>query len=69
MQITCDGVIYIQVVDPVNASYNVEDYVAAISNLAQTTMRSEIGKLTLDQTLSHREQLNNAIIEAIKPVA
>ena len=55
VQITCDGVIYIQVVDPVKASYNVEDYVAAISNLAQTTMRSEIGKLTLDESLTNRE--------------
>ena len=69
MQITCDGVIYIQVVDPIKASYNVEDYVAAISNLAQTTMRSEIGKLSLDQTLTSRDELNAAIIEAIKPVS
>ena len=69
VQITCDGVIYIQVVDPVKASYNVEDYASAVSNLAQTTMRSEIGKLTLDQTLSNREHLNIKIIESIKPVA
>ena len=69
VQITCDGVIYIQVVDPVKASYNVEDYASAISNLAQTTMRSEIGKLTLDQTLSNREHLNHKIIESITPVA
>ena len=69
VQITCDGVIYIQVVDPVKASYNVEDYASAVSNLAQTTMRSEIGKLTLDETLSNREHLNTKIIESIKPVA
>ena len=69
VQITCDGVIYIQVIDPIKASYNVEDYVAAISNLAQTTMRSEIGKLTLDQTLTSRDELNEAIINAIKPVS
>ena len=42
---------------------------AAISNLAQTTMRSEIGKLTLDQTLTSRDELNEAIINAIKPVS
>ena len=55
--------------DPVRASYNVEDYSAAISNLAQTTMRSEIGKMSLDETLSNRERLNDKIIESIRPVA
>ena len=69
VQITCDGVIYIQVMDAVRASYNVEDYSAAISNLAQTTMRSEIGKMSLDETLSNRERLNDKIIESIRPVA
>ena len=69
VQITCDGVIYIQVIDAVRASYNVEDYSAAISNLAQTTMRSEIGKMSLDETLSNRERLNDKIIESIRPVA
>ncbi len=43
-----DGVLYIQIVDPEKASYGVENYETAISNLAQTTMRSEIGRLTLD---------------------
>ena len=45
-----DGVLYLQIVDPYKASYNVENINVAISNLAQTTMRSEIGKLTLDKT-------------------
>ena len=44
-----DGVLYIEIVDPEKASYNVEQIYQAIMNLAQTTMRSEIGKLTLDK--------------------
>jgi regulator of protease activity HflC (stomatin/prohibitin superfamily) len=47
----------------------VEDYRSAIINLAQTTMRSEIGKLTLDKTFVERETLNSRIIEQIKPEA
>ena len=60
-----DGVLYIEVVDPVKAQYNVEDIYQAISNLAQTTMRSEIGKLTLDKTFEERDTLNHNIIKAI----
>ena len=61
-----DGVLYIQIDDPVKASYGVENIYAAITNLAQTTMRSEIGKLTLDKTFEEREQLNKNIIGAIE---
>lgn len=60
-----DGVLYIQIEDPQKASYGVENIYAAITNLAQTTMRSEIGKLTLDKTFEERETLNNNIIKAI----
>jgi regulator of protease activity HflC (stomatin/prohibitin superfamily) len=60
-----DGVLYIQIVDPKQASYNVENIYQAITNLAQTTMRSEIGKLTLDKTFEERDTLNNNIIKAI----
>jgi len=60
-----DGVLYIQIEDPYKASYGVEDIYAAITNLAQTTMRSEIGKLTLDKTFEEREHLNTNIIKAI----
>ena len=60
-----DGVLYIEVVDPEKASYNVEDFVFAITNLAQTTMRSEIGKITLDKTFTERERLNAEIIKSI----
>ncbi|CDW77187.1 band 7 family protein [Stylonychia lemnae] len=60
-----DGVLYIEIVDPQKASYNVENIYSAITNLAQTTMRSEIGKLTLDKTFEERETLNQNIIKSI----
>jgi regulator of protease activity HflC (stomatin/prohibitin superfamily) len=60
-----DGILYIQIEDPYQASYNVENIYSAITNLAQTTMRSEIGKLTLDKTFEERETLNEKIITAI----
>ena len=60
-----DGVLYIKVEDPYKASYGVETIDSAITNLAQTTMRSEIGKLTLDKTFEEREKLNANIVEAI----
>lgn len=60
-----DGVLYVQVVDPYSASYGVENALFAISQLAQTTMRSELGKITLDKTFEERESLNGKIVEAI----
>eukprot|EP00347_Sterkiella_histriomuscorum_P008323 403345529 len=60
-----DGVLYIEIVDPQKASYNVENIYSAITNLAQTTMRSEIGKLTLDKTFEERDTLNQNIIKSI----
>lgn len=53
-----DGVLFVEVVDPHAASYQVEDFQSAITNLAQTTMRSEIGKLTLDKMFVERSTLN-----------
>ena len=61
-----DGVLYIQVVDPEKASYNVESYKDAVTNLAQTTMRSEIGKRSLDSLFEERETLNERIVSAIE---
>lgn len=61
-----DGCLYIQVDDPYKAAYNVEDYEAAIVNLAQTTMRSEIGKLRLDETFVEREALNVKIVGGVQ---
>jgi len=63
--INMDGVLYYRVVNPFKACYGVEDADYAITQLAQTTMRSEIGKLTLDKTLAERNQLNTQIVEAI----
>lgn len=60
-----DGVLYLQVIDPVKASYGIDDYLFASSQLAQTTMRSEIGKLELDRTFEEREKINSAIIQAV----
>ena len=60
--LSIDGVLYIKVVDPYSASYGIEDYIYAVSQLAQTTMRSEIGKLTLDKIFQEREALNQQIV-------
>ncbi|KAL5005192.1 hypothetical protein ScPMuIL_018648 [Solemya velum] len=60
-----DGVLYLRVIDPYKASYGVEDPEFAITQLAQTTMRSEIGKIQLDTVFRERELLNVAIVDAI----
>lgn len=64
-----DGVLYLRILDPVAASYGVNDPYYAISQLAQTTMRSEIGKITLDRTFEERETLNHNIVHAINEAA
>ncbi|ESN98307.1 hypothetical protein HELRODRAFT_113932 [Helobdella robusta] len=64
-----DGVLYLRVVDPYKASYGVEDAEYAITQLAQTTMRSEIGKIHLDTLFRERELLNVAIVDAINKAA
>ncbi|KAK6457284.1 uncharacterized protein RJT20DRAFT_38707 [Scheffersomyces xylosifermentans] len=64
-----DGILYIKVIDPYKASYGVEDFKFAISQLAQTTMRSEIGSLTLDAVLKERQMLNNNINQVINEAA
>lgn len=63
--IVIDGVLYVRIVDPYAASYGVEDPLYAVSQLAQTTMRSELGKITLDKTFEERESLNQNIVESI----
>ena len=60
-----DGVLYLQVVDPVKASYGIENFLFASTQLSQTTMRSEIGKLELDRTFEEREAINHSIIAAV----
>ncbi len=63
--LTVDGVLYLKVIDPYKASYGIEDYVFGVTQLAQTTMRSEIGKIDLDKTFEERDTLNVAIVNAI----
>lgn len=65
VQIDVDGLVYIQVMDGAKASYGIEDYRRACINLAQTTMRSEIGKLKLSETFSERDKLNETIVREI----
>ncbi|WP_076415621.1 slipin family protein [Shewanella sp. UCD-KL12] len=64
-QLEVDGLVYLKVMDGKLASYGIEDYRLAAVNLAQTTMRSEIGKLTLSQTFSERDSLNESIVREI----
>jgi len=67
--LTVDGVLYLKVLDPYKASYGVENYAFAVTQLAQTTMRSEIGKMDLDKTFEERDTLNVAIVNAINEAA
>lgn len=67
--LTVDGVLYLKVIEPSKASYGVEDYTYAVTQLAQTTMRSEIGKLDLDRTFEERDTLNVAIVNSINMAA
>jgi regulator of protease activity HflC (stomatin/prohibitin superfamily) len=64
-----DGVLYVKIIDPIAASYGVDNPYYAITQLAQTTMRSEIGKLKLDKTFEERETLNHAIVTSINHAA
>ncbi|MBL7664420.1 MAG: paraslipin [Bacteriovoracaceae bacterium] len=65
IQIEVDGLVYLKVNDPQKASYGIGNYRLAAINLAQTTMRSEVGKLRLSQTFSERESLNEKIVKEI----
>lgn len=69
VQVQVDGVIFLQVVDPKTASYGVVNYVFAVTQLAQTTMRSEIGKIVLDRTFEERTTINRAVVNAIDEAA
>ncbi|QSX37649.1 SPFH domain-containing protein [Shewanella sedimentimangrovi] len=64
-QLEVDGLVYLKVMDGKLASYGIENYRMAAVNLAQTTMRSEIGKLTLSETFSERDRLNESIVREI----
>jgi regulator of protease activity HflC (stomatin/prohibitin superfamily) len=64
-QLAVDGLIYFQVTDPRLASYGTSDYVSAIVQLAQTTLRSEVGKMELDQSLQSRDVINRQIVAVL----
>jgi regulator of protease activity HflC (stomatin/prohibitin superfamily) len=64
-QLSVDGIIYYQVTDPRLASYGSSDYITAITQLAQTTLRSEIGKMELDRTFESRDEINRQIVAVL----
>ncbi len=68
-QLAVDGVLYFQVTDPQRASYGSSNYIVAITQLAQTTLRSVIGKLELDKTFEEREFINHSVVSAIDEAA
>jgi regulator of protease activity HflC (stomatin/prohibitin superfamily) len=64
-QLGVDGIIYYQVTDPKLASYGSSNYVAAVTQLAQTTLRSEIGKMELDKTFESRDEINRQVVSVL----
>ena len=65
VQVGVDGVLYMQVLDPARASYGIGNYMFAISQLAQTTLRSEIGKIALDRTFEERGTINSNVVSEL----
>ena len=68
-QLTVDGILYFQVTDPMRASYGSSNYIVAITQLAQTTLRSVIGKMELDRTFEERTSINTAVVHALDEAA
>jgi regulator of protease activity HflC (stomatin/prohibitin superfamily) len=68
-QLTVDGILYFQVTDPMRASYGSSDYIIAITQLAQTTLRSVIGRMELDKTFEERDQINGAVVVSLDEAA
>src|SRR5471030_1931528 len=64
-QLQVDGILYFQITDPMRASYGSSNYISAITQLAQTTLRSVIGRMELDKTFEERDHINTAIVNAI----
>ena len=62
VQVGVDGVLYLKVLNPERASYGISDYLFAISQLAQTTLRSEVGKIDLDRTFEERTNINTSVV-------
>jgi len=68
-QLQVDGILYFQVTDPMRASYGSSDYLTAITQLAQTTLRSVIGKMELDRTFEERDLINASVVNALDEAA
>lgn len=68
-QLTVDGVLFFQVTDPQRASYGTSNYVIAITQLAQTTLRSVVGRMELDKTFEERDLINRSVVSAIDEAA
>jgi regulator of protease activity HflC (stomatin/prohibitin superfamily) len=68
-QLQVDGILYYQVTDPMRASYGSSNYITAITQLAQTTLRSVIGKMELDKTFEERDHINAGIVSALDEAA
>lgn len=68
-QLSVDGILYFQVTDPKLASYGTSNYIIAVTQLAQTTLRSVIGKMVLDETFEERDLINNQVVSAIDEAA
>lgn len=68
-QLTVDGILYFQVTDPMRASYGSSNYITAVTQLAQTSLRSVIGKLELDKTFEERDIINAQVVAAIDEAA
>ena len=65
VQVGVDGVLYLKVLNPERASYGITDYMFAISQLAQTTLRSEVGKIDLDKTFEERTNINTSVVSEL----
>src|SRR4029450_8413584 len=65
VQVAVDGILYLKVMDPERASYGISNYTFAITQLAQTTLRSEIGKIDLDRTFEERTYVNTQVVTEV----
>src|SRR6476619_4333719 len=65
VQVGVDGVLYMKVLDPERASYGIQNFVFAITQLAQTTLRSEVGKIELDRTFEERTNINISVVSEL----
>ncbi|MCE2680213.1 MAG: SPFH/Band 7/PHB domain protein [Burkholderiales bacterium] len=68
-QLQIDGILYFQVTDPMRASYGSSNYIIAVTQLAQTTLRSVVGRLELDRTFEERDYINSSVVSALDEAA